>query len=134
MNLIVCVDDRNGTMFNGRRQSQDRILREYLLKLCGGRLWMNSFSAGQFKRKDGLVIRENFLEVVPKGEFCFLEDQPCLAFEDRIEQVILCKWNRTYPSDQKFDIPLSDHGWRCVSRREFPGSSHEKITVEVYER
>ena len=134
MNLIVCLDDRNGMMFNGRRLSRDRILREYLLELSGGKLWMNAFSAGQFEKKDGLEIREDFLESTPDGEFCFLENQPCQTFEDRIEQVILCKWNRTYPSDQKFDISLDDHGWNCISTEEFPGSSHEKITVEVYKR
>ena len=134
MNLIVCVDDRNGMMFNGRRQSRDRYLREYLLKLSGGKLWMNASSAGQFEKKDGLMIREDFLSTAPKGEFCFLEDQSCLAFEGRMEQIILCKWNRTYPSDWKFDIPLDEHGWHCVSAVEFPGFSHEKITVEVYKR
>lgn len=27
MNIIVCLDDKNGMMFNKRRQSQDKILR-----------------------------------------------------------------------------------------------------------
>ena len=27
MNIIICLDDNNGMMFNKRRQSQDRILR-----------------------------------------------------------------------------------------------------------
>ena len=134
MNLIVCVDDRNGMMFNGRRLSRDRVLREYLLELSGGKLWMNSYSAGQFESTENLVVRENFLGETPEGEFCFLEDQPCPDCEDRLEQVILCKWNRTYPSDRKFDLPLGEHGWHCVSRKEFPGSSHDRITVEVYKR
>ena len=31
MTLILCVDDRGGLSFNGRRQSQDRRVREDLL-------------------------------------------------------------------------------------------------------
>ena len=27
MNIIVCLDDKNGMMFNKRRQSQDKLLR-----------------------------------------------------------------------------------------------------------
>lgn len=136
MNVIVCVDDKNGLMFNHRRQSQDRMLREYLSGISGGKLWMNAYSAEQFRREKNLKqeIREDFLEAAPRGEYCFLENLPCRAYEDRIEKIIVCRWNREYPSDRQFDIPLAEHRWRCISAEEIPGSSHEKITVEVYER
>ena len=49
-----------------------------------------------------------------------------------IESVILYKWNRRYPSDTKFDLDLN--GWTLISTTDFPGSSHEKITEEVYIR
>ena len=35
MNLIVCLDDKNGMAFNGRRQSRDRLLTEDLLQTVG---------------------------------------------------------------------------------------------------
>ena len=35
MIVIVCVDDNNGMMFNKRRQSQDRVLRQRMLELAG---------------------------------------------------------------------------------------------------
>ena len=35
MNIIVCLDDKNGMMFNKRRQSQDRVLRQRMLELAG---------------------------------------------------------------------------------------------------
>ena len=50
MHLIVCVDDRMGMGFAGRRQSMDRVLREDLLALTrGAALWMAPYSAGQFE-------------------------------------------------------------------------------------
>ncbi len=42
--MIVCVavDDNRGMMFNNRRQSQDKILRKYLLNMVNGRPAMKS--------------------------------------------------------------------------------------------
>lgn len=49
MIVILCVDYNGGTMFNHRRQSQDRLLRDRILRLTAGtRLWMNHYSAKQF--------------------------------------------------------------------------------------
>ena len=40
MIIMVCVDDNNGMMFNKRRQSQDRVLRQRMLELAGEKkLW-----------------------------------------------------------------------------------------------
>ena len=33
MILIVCVDNKNGMLFNRRRQSQDRMLRTRILEM-----------------------------------------------------------------------------------------------------
>lgn len=136
MHLIVCIDNGGGMTFNHRRLSTDRVLRRKLSEISGGRLWMNAYSAGQFleDQEAEAVVQEDFLEKAPDGEFCFVENLSCLPWEQRMESIILCKWNRVYPSDQKFDIPLKAHGWKCVSVEEFPGSSHDKITMEVYRR
>ena len=49
MIIIAAVDDRNGMMFNHRRQSQDKVLREKILSLTAGKLlWMDHYSAKQF--------------------------------------------------------------------------------------
>ena len=46
MIIAVCIDDKGGMLFNHRRQSQDRLLREDLLKEAAGRpLWMSGYSA-----------------------------------------------------------------------------------------
>ena len=50
MKVIVVIDDKNGLLFNHRRQSQDRIIREKILSIIQGRkLWMNAYSHRQFK-------------------------------------------------------------------------------------
>lgn len=53
MIVMVCVDDKNGMMFNKRRQSQDRVLRQHMLELAGDKkLWMNAYSRnGNFLKK-----------------------------------------------------------------------------------
>ena len=52
MIVMVCVDDKNGMMFNKRRQSQDRVLRQHMLELAGDKkLWMNAYSRKQFPKK-----------------------------------------------------------------------------------
>lgn len=153
MKIIVCVDNQNGMMFNRRRQSQDRVLRKRILELIGGKkLWMNAYSQKQFlqdlqengimpkgqeqSRQSGqlgqIQVDEAFLEKAGAGEYCFVEDKDVVPYESRIEEVILCHWNRDYPADMYFKMDLS--GWRLAETGEYAGSSHEKITEERYMR
>ena len=49
MIIIACIDDRGGMLFNRRRQSQDRLLRQDLLREAGARpVWMNDYTRRQF--------------------------------------------------------------------------------------
>lgn len=137
MIIIAAVDDRNGLMFNHRRQSQDKILREKILSLTADRLlWMDHYSAKQFEdcKAPQLNIDDNFLREAVPGEFCFVEDVSVAPFEKWVEKIILFKWNRKYPGDQYFDVDVQKPEWKLVSTEDFPGSSHEKITMEVYDR
>ena len=137
MFLIVCLDDNGGMMFNHRRQSRDRVLQERILqKTAGSVLWMTSFSARLFGPEPPEQIRvdEACLEKAGPGEYCLLESGSAAAAGDRLEGVLVCKWNRVYPADQWFDLRLDEGGWRMTSQEEFEGSSHEKITMEVYEK
>ena len=119
-------------LFNHRRQSQDRVLRQDLLReTVGGVLRMNAYSLRQFKEPPpNIQASEDFLEQAGPGEFCFVEDRDLLPWADRLEGLILYRWNRRYPADLYFTIPLE--GWTLERREEFPGSSHETITKEVY--
>jgi hypothetical protein len=135
MNIIVCVDDHGGTMFNHRRQSQDRVLRADVLHEAEDHtLWMNEYSAKQFDTNDRFNVAEDFLLQSGPDDYCFVEGEPIAAYESAVSTLILYKWNRAYPADTFFDIPLVEHGWTLVDRVEFTGHSHEKITKELYQR
>lgn len=135
MILISCVDEQMGIMFNGRRQSQDGALRERIVQISSkSKLWMNRYSETQFKENNVLHINisDYFLNEATSGEFCFVEDKQVKKYESSIEIIILYKWNKSYPSDMFFDIDLSK--WKCVRSTDFAGSSHERITEEIYTR
>ena len=62
---------------------------------------------------------------------CFAENSDYEGFADKIEKIVLFRWNRHYPADAHFQFPGK---WALTAREDFPGSSHEKITMEVYEK
>ena len=133
MILIVCADDAGGLSFNRRRQSQDRVLRARMLARWG-RLWMSAYSAGQFGEGDPILADEDFLEKAGPGEACFAEGPEAVEALERAEKLVLYRWNRRYPSDCRFPLDLEERGWHLEAAAEFAGSSHEKITEEVYTR
>ena len=61
-----------------------------------------------------------------------VEDKDVVPYESRIEEVILCHWNRDYPADMYFKMALGS--WKLAETQEYAGSSHEKITEERYVR
>ena len=134
MKIAVCLDDRNGMLFAGRRQSMDRLLREEFLKLtAGARVWMDAYTAQQFAQvQETITVDENFLTKAETDDWCFVERGDLQPVADRITEVVLYRWNRAYPSDRKFPMELFENRWELVSRYDFAGSSHEQITQEVY--
>lgn len=134
MTICVAVDNNMGMMFNNRRQSQDRILRKYLLELVyDKKLWMNSYSVKQFESSlsDKIIEDDDFLDNADSQAFCFVENIPLTKYQNKIEKIILFKWNRVYPADTYFDISLKT-GWTLLSTTDFEGSSHTKITMEEW--
>ena len=136
MVLILCVDDKGGMAFNGRRQSMDRLLRADLLMAAGERaLWVSPYTARQFDPVPAnLRPAEDFLLRAGPGEFCFAEFPPLTQVLDRVEGILLYRWNRTYPADQYLDFDPAAAGFRLISAVDFPGSSHKTLTKEVYTR
>lgn len=137
MRVMLCLDDKDGMLFHQRRQSQDRVLRQHMLDLCGAQgLWLDAYSARQFaeQERERLRIDERFLELAGEGDYCFVEDRQIAPVADRIEAIILFRWNRVYPADRYFDRSWLAHGWTLRETEEFPGFSHAKITKEVYEK
>ncbi len=134
MNLIVCLEDKNGMMFNKRRLSQDVVIREDIYNnLDKNSLIMNSYSFKMFEKDNSdkdIVVRED-LPVEDSDNLQFIEDKQLGDFEDKIDKLIIYYWNRRYPSDLKFNIDLENGKWQVVSEEEFPGNSHEKITKKI---
>ncbi len=132
MIVAVAIEDRGGMMFNHRRVSRDQAQQADLLTFCGGRkLWMNGYSAQLFAGEQ-IAVDEAFLQKAGPDEVCFVEDQPLLHGEDKIDTLVLYRWNRTYPADMKLELDLT--AYVLTETREFPGNSHETITREIYMR
>jgi len=137
MKVIVCVDDNNGMMFNNRRQSRDRILIEDVVKnVVGGNLLMAPYSEPLFKDSniDAFFLSEYILDEADPEDYCFIENKALLPYSDKIDELIIYRWNRTYPADMHLDIDPAALSMKHVSTTEFAGSSHEKITKELYKR
>lgn len=134
MIVMVCLDDRNGMLFNHRRQSRDKMLYAYIQHLTEGkRLWMNIYSAPLFADASNAMVAEDFLEQAAQEDYCFVENVPLKHYEAKIQRLLVFRWNRVYPADMHLDL-LLDAQWHLVGQEEFAGNSHEKITMEVYEK
>ena len=131
MNLILCVDEGGGMSFLGRRQSMDRVLRQKALALAGeGKLWMDGYTAGQFREEiEGIRVTGDPLHEIPEDGWFFLELGDVEAFLANAKRLALFRWNRLYPADRRFPLETLE---TPVHREDFPGNSHDSITLEVY--
>ena len=130
MNIIACIDDNKGQLFNGRRQSKDIQVINKIYDITEGKnLLINSFSEKLFKEK--AIVNAEFLECAGEGDFCFIENVSASEYIEKINKVYLFKWNRKYPSDFTFDLEM-ENNFHMVSVEEFQGNSHELVTLEVW--
>ena len=69
MKLIICVDDKNGMMFNHRRQSRDRLLIERLLEATGDAvICIKEYSSSLFKNAlHGVELTQEKIDEEPDG-------------------------------------------------------------------
>ena len=132
MELMLCLDDRDGLLFNRRRLSRDVEVCRKALQLAGNRpLRMNAYSGKMFQALPGVVeITEALYKYADSEAICFGEtDIPAM---EQVSRLYVFRWNRVYPSDVKFS-PVAA-GFRLTGKEEFKGNSHPMITLEVYER
>lgn len=136
MIVITCLDDDNGMFFNKRRQSRDEEVIKDILENTDKKIWMNQYSAKLFEpfQPSKLIVEDDFFNCLKKGDYCFVENYNLKSQEDRIEYIIIYRWNRKYPADVYFDIDLIAEEWELVDTKEFRGGSHDKITREIYRR
>ena len=125
--LIVCVDNRGGMMFNNRRQSRDTRLNEKLLQRFGtDNLFITEYSKILFPN---CPVFSNYEQ---NGAY-FIENPDWIpVVEDVFDEIILVKWNRDYPFDKKMSFSLKWYKLRKLI--EFEGDSHDKISLEFYEK
>ena len=133
MKLIVCLDERKGMMFNNRRQSRDRVLIDDMIKMIGDdKLYIAPYSESLFENKEiKLKVKKNPLKAADEN-WCFIENLPVAEYKDEIETVVIYHWNRHYPGDFFFDLELDSY--TLESSEELVGSSHEKITKEIFKK
>ncbi len=136
MILALCVDDKGGMAFGGRRQSMDRVLRADLLAAAEGRsLRMSPYTAKQFDPlPPNAVVGEDFLQGAGEEDFCFAEFPPLAPWLKDTKVIYLYRWNRVYPADAWLDFDPVSAGFVLREQVEFPGHSHKLLTKEVYTR
>ena len=135
MNLIICIDNKNGIMFNGRRQSRDRAVCEDILNMTGEHhLYTSEYSFALFEKYDDSRVICSGSPVLSAGEgdYCFAEDMDMSEAAAKADALVIYCWNKAYPADRYFDVDMEL--FRLVSETEFKGSSHEKITKRMYLR
>ena len=127
--LYICLDDRSGLQFNGRRQSRDAAVLADIRSRCTGKLLIEPFS-------EKLIREAEIPYVLPPetAEDFFAEDVPSDELLEKTSKVVIYRWNRHYPSDLRWEPDLNALGFVRKETADFPGTSHENITREVYER
>lgn len=126
MNIIVCLDDNLGMLFNKRRQSKDRRVLEDI-ETFTSEVLISAFSENLFSESIcKTIVDDRFLEKAPQNAYCFVETDSVFPYIDKVEQIIVYRWNRKYPSDFKFDIALES--WKMIEQKEFAGFCHEKTS------
>ena len=121
-------------LFNHRRLSRDRRVCEKILDYSNEKeLWMNAYSRKLFTDLtdiNSIQVDEEFLD--KSQSICFVENQDITPYLPKIDMLVLFQWNRDYPADFFFTVDLSQ--WNLISTEDFEGTSHEKITMEVYKK
>ena len=134
MKIIACIDSFGGLLFGGRRQSRDRVLIDDLMKYIGDcSLIISPFSAPLFVGRD-VKISKKPLSAARAGDYIFIEDIDVSEALSSVSEIVLYKWNKSYPRDTLLGFEPSKCGFSLCESVDFVGSSHEKITREVYRR
>ncbi|MBR6693335.1 MAG: ribonuclease Z [Clostridia bacterium] len=132
MHLIVCIDDRGGMSFFGKRQSMDSAVRTDILKTAEGEIFMTAYSARQFDDCGRIKICDDSIGEIGEGDTLFLETVDPRPFLDGAKKITLYRWNRTYPFDMAFPLQELESRRKKIRFSDFSGSSHDKITKEEW--
>lgn len=133
MNIIICLDNNGGLSFLNKRLSKDSaVINDIKYYLDGRKLYANC--------KSSILFADSGIQLEPITKFNITKDYSHYFAEDldfrtsdySVDEYIIYKWNRTYPSDVRFDDNLFKYN--LIDIKEFIGSSHDRITRMVYKR
>lgn len=134
MTVFVCLDGADGMLFHHRRQSRDAaLLRDMGASICGRLLIAPGSEALLSAAGLDYSVAAAPLAAAGENDACFIEAPPLAPFRERITTLIIYRWNRAYPADTFLDLDYRQT-FRLVETVDFPGTSHDKITKEVYLR
>lgn len=133
--VAVVVDDDCGMLLFGKRQSRDRVLiAEFMDSAAERPVYVSNFSKNLFEGYDSVTLCDNPLEESADGAVCFIENLHLAPYIEHIDELIIYRWGRLYHSDFKLDVEPKKYGYKLSSVTEFAGSSHDRITKEIYVR
>ncbi len=131
MNVIICLDDNNGMLFNNRRQSRDKaVLSDIFNDLKDEKLFITKFSEKLMAECCDKVVICDDTATLENGQWFFCENVDLTTFVDKIEKLVVYKWNRVYPSD--FTCNLDFSLFNLESECELMGNSHPVITKQIF--
>lgn len=144
MRLIYILDQKNGLLFNKRRQSKDSVLIDNIIQKVNevenATLWLSDYSKELFV-DSGLELKdinELSLAEASDSDFIFIEDvsvdiQDVLENRESNHYLYLYKWNKVYPADKRLDVTEDyfNH-FEVLSTETFEGSSHDEIYLEEW--
>ena len=134
MKVIVCLDDSNGMLFNKRRQSRDSsVINDIVDMTEAQKLFCNAYTAKLFAENKTCIVSDEILVNPCEEGYYFFENVLPTSIE-HFSEVIIYRWNRKYPGDLFFNIELEGNGFKKSKIIEFEGSSHEKITKEIWRK
>ena len=130
MTVYLCLDDRNGLLFNGRRLSRDAYVLTDIAASVPENLTVDPFSE-KLIAAAGIpcALAEGD---IPEDAHFFLEKRDPDALLPLAGTLVIYRWNRLYPSDVRWEGSPEAFGFTLAQTMEFPGKSHEIITKEVY--
>ena len=126
MKYIVCVDDNLGVSLFNKRQSFDENLLKDIKNIIGDdKLLVSEYTYNLFLKynlENNVYTEKDLYEY----NYTFKEVDNLSNYD--ISNIIIYRWNRLYPSDNKLSIDLTNY--KLLNKYEFIGTSHEKITRE----
>lgn len=134
MVIVACIDKLGNIALNTNGQINHLIFLVRLKMISNeALLYMSYNSYLQFGCYPMIMIDDNFLDIAGEDSYCFVEDTDITPYIDRIDKIILYKWNKKFSSKLKFDNSILNK-FNIVSQKSFYGDHFLKISEEVYEK